>query len=261
MAQRAAHGDGSDRSASTPGAPMSGGYHSHSGERERASRAMRGTTVLCVRKGGKVVIIADGQVTLGSEIIKPNVKKVRRLGESVIAGFAGATADAFTLFERLESRLEAYPADAGGGGAGEGVADRQAMMVVADAGVSLTITGNGDVLEPYDGVIGIGSGGSYALAAARALIDIPGMDAEAISRKAMRIAADTCIYTNDKFTMEVIEAAGHKSPAEEQQGAAISITRAEEEEEKEKQAEAETIGSEQSGDAAEAAAPPAPATP
>lgn len=174
---------------------------------------MRGTTVLCVRKDDRVIIIADGQVTMGSQIIKPNVRKVRRLGESVIAGFAGATADAFTLFDRLEQRLEEFPGQLSRAAVDLAKAWRtdkylrrlDAVMVVADADVALTITGTGDVLEPHDGIIGIGSGGPYALAAARALIDIPGFTAEQIAQKAMKIASDVCIYTNSNFVMEEIQ--------------------------------------------------------
>lgn len=174
---------------------------------------MIGTTVLCVRKGPTVIIIADGQVTLGSEVVKPNVRKVRRIGENVIGGFAGATADALTLFERLENQLEEHSGQLTRAAvelAKQWRTDKflrrlDAVMVVADSDISLTITGNGDVLEPHDGVVAIGSGGPYAIAAARALIDLPNMDAETIALKAMKIAADSCIYTNHNFTMERIE--------------------------------------------------------
>jgi ATP-dependent HslUV protease subunit HslV len=170
-----------------------------------------GTTILCVRKGGKVVVAGDGQVSLGNTVIKGGARKVRRLaGGDVIGGFAGATADAFTLFERLESKLEAYPGQLTRACvelAKDWRTDRylrrlEAMMAVADKEVSLVLTGNGDVLEPDDGVIGIGSGGNYALAAARALIDRDDMDAEAIARRAMQIAAGICIYTNENVTIE-----------------------------------------------------------
>jgi len=169
-----------------------------------------GTTILTVRKGGTVVIGGDGQVSIQQTIVKANAKKVRRLGKGdVIAGFAGATADAFTLFERLESKLEQYPSQlmrAAVELAKDWRTDRylrrlEAMMVVADKEVSLVLTGNGDVLEPEGGVMGIGSGGNYALAAARALIDTD-MDAEAIVKKAMSIAADICVYTNRNVTIE-----------------------------------------------------------
>eukprot|EP00850_Spirogloea_muscicola_P007839 SM000040S14851 [mRNA] locus=s40:754270:767547:+ [translate_table: standard] len=184
------------------------------------------------RAGGAVVVIADGQVTQGAEIIKPNVRKVRRISEGVIGGFAGATADAFTLFERLESRIEEHPGTALATLTRAAVelakqwrTDKflrrlDAVMIVADEQISLTITGNGDVLEPYDGVIGIGSGGPYALAAARALIDLPDMDAEAIARKAMGIAADTCIYTNHNFVMEKLSTSP-KTAVTEAQSAAV----------------------------------------
>ncbi len=170
-----------------------------------------GTTVLCVRKNNEVVIAADGQVTFGNTVLKHNARKVRRLAEgSVIAGFAGATADAFTLFERLEAKLEKHPKQLTRACvelAKDWRTDRylrrlEAMMAVADKEVSLILSGNGDVPEPEDGVIGIGSGGPFALSAARALIDIDGLDAEAIARKAMRIAGDVCIYTNHTVTLE-----------------------------------------------------------
>src|ERR1044071_7521092 len=150
-----------------------------------------GTTILTVRKGGRVVIGGDGQVSIGQTVIKSNARKVRRLGKGeVIGGFAGATADAFTLFERLESKLEQYPGQLLRSAvelAKDWRTDRylrrlEAMMIVADTQVSLVLTGNGDVLEPEAGVAGIGSGGNYALAAARALIDSP-LDAEAIVKK------------------------------------------------------------------------------
>jgi ATP-dependent HslUV protease subunit HslV len=173
--------------------------------------AWHGTTVLCVRKAGRVVIAADGQVSFGNTVMKSNAKKVRRLaGGGVLAGFAGATADAFTLFERLEAKLEQHPQQltrACVDLAKDWRTDRylrrlEAMMAVADGSVSLLLSGTGDVLEPEDGLIGIGSGGSFALAAARALADIDGLDAEAIARKAMTIAAGICIYTNDNIVIE-----------------------------------------------------------
>jgi ATP-dependent HslUV protease subunit HslV len=173
-----------------------------------------GTTILTVRKGNKVVIAGDGQVSLGQTIIKGNAKKVRPLGTGqVIAGFAGATADAMTLFERLENKLEKFPAQltrACVEMAKDWRTDRylrrlEAMMIVADKSVSLVLTGTGDVLEPENGVTAIGSGGNYALAAARALADLD-MDAEAIARKAMKIAAEICVYTNDNLTIEMLDA-------------------------------------------------------
>jgi ATP-dependent HslUV protease subunit HslV len=173
--------------------------------------AWHGTTVLCVRKAERVVIAADGQVSFGNTVMKSNARKLRRLaGGEVIAGFAGATADAFTLFERLEAKLEQYPQQLTRACvelAKDWRTDRylrrlEAMMAVADKSVSLILSGTGDVLEPEDGLIGIGSGGSFALAAARALVDLDGLDAEAIARKAMKIAAGICIYTNDNLTLE-----------------------------------------------------------
>lgn len=179
-----------------------------------------GTTIIAVRKGNKVVVAGDGQVSLGATIVKGNARKVRRLnaggGKEVIAGFAGATADAFALFERLEAKLEKHPGQlmrACVEMAKDWRTDRylrrlEAMMAVADGTTSLTLTGNGDVLEPEDGLIGIGSGGPYALSAARALIDVDGLDAEAIARKALSIAASICVYTNTSVTLEKIEGTG-----------------------------------------------------
>jgi ATP-dependent HslUV protease subunit HslV len=169
-----------------------------------------GTTILAVRKGGSTVIAGDGQVSMGQTIVKGNARKVRRLaGGRVIAGFAGATADAFTLIERLEAKLEQYPdqlARACVDLAKDWRTDRylrklEAMLLVADKDAIFTVTGVGDVLEPNDGVAAIGSGGNYALAAAKALIDTD-LDAEAMARKAMRIAADICVYTNGELTVE-----------------------------------------------------------
>ena len=174
--------------------------------------AWHGTTILSVRKDGTVVIGGDGQVSIGQTVVKANARKVRRLAKGdVIAGFAGATADAFTLFERLEAKLEQYPGQlmrAAVELAKDWRTDRylrrlEAMMIVADKGVSLVLTGTGDVLEPDAGVMGIGSGGNYALAAARALMDSP-LEAEAIVRKSMEIAADICVYTNRNVTIETL---------------------------------------------------------
>jgi ATP-dependent HslUV protease, peptidase subunit HslV len=173
-----------------------------------------GTTILTVRKAGKVVIAGDGQVSLGQTIIKGNARKVRPLGTGqVIAGFAGATADAMTLFERLEGKLEQFPNQltrAAVEMAKDWRMDRylrrlEAMMIVADKHTSLVLTGTGDVLEPENGVIAIGSGGNYALAAARALLETD-MDAETICRKSMKIAADICVYTNGNLTVETLDA-------------------------------------------------------
>jgi ATP-dependent HslUV protease subunit HslV len=177
------------------------------------SPAIHGTTVLSVRRNGKVVVAADGQVTFGQTVLKPNAKKVRRLGGgNVIAGFAGATADAFALFERLEGKLEKHPGQLTRACvelAKDWRTDRflrrlEAMMAVADKDVSLVLTGTGDVVEPADQLIGIGSGGPFALAAARAMLSETQLDAEAIARKALKIAADLCIYTNDQITVETL---------------------------------------------------------
>jgi len=176
-----------------------------------ASPSWHGTTILSVRRKDEVVIAGDGQVSFGQTVIKSNARKVRRLGSgNVIAGFAGATADAFTLFERLEAKLEKHPDQllrACVELAKDWRTDRylrrlEAMMAVADKNVSLVLTGTGDVLEPEDGLIGIGSGGSYALAAARALVGVGDLPAEDIAKRAMKIAADICVYTNDKVVIE-----------------------------------------------------------
>ena len=180
-------------------------------EKENSNKTMHGTTILAVRKGNTVVVAGDGQVTLGNTIMKSNAKKVRRLaGNKVIAGFAGATADAFTLFERLEGKLEQYPDQLSRACvelAKDWRTDKylrrlEAMMAVADKKVSLIISGTGDVVEPDDNIIGIGSGGAYALAAARSLIDQEKLSAEDIAKKAMIIAAEICIYSNTKITIE-----------------------------------------------------------
>jgi ATP-dependent HslUV protease, peptidase subunit HslV len=169
-----------------------------------------GTTILTVRKGNRVVVAGDGQVSLGATVIKANARKVRTLGRGdVIGGFAGATADAFTLFERLEAKLEQFPGQLTRAAvelAKDWRTDRflrrlEAMMIVADASTTLVLTGTGDVLEPEHHVMGIGSGGMYALAAARALLDQP-LEAEDIARRAMAIAADICVYTNTNLIVE-----------------------------------------------------------
>lgn len=173
-----------------------------------------GTTILSVRKGGQVAVAGDGQVTLGATIFKANARKVRRLAEGkVIVGFAGATADAFTLFERLEAKLEQYPAQLARACvelAKDWRTDRylrrlEAMMAVVDAKESLILSGTGDVIEPPDGLIGIGSGGAFALAAARALADREDLSAEELARRAMKIAADICIYTNESLSVETLD--------------------------------------------------------
>jgi ATP-dependent HslUV protease subunit HslV len=173
-----------------------------------------GTTILSVRKGGTVVVAGDGQVSMGNTVVKANARKVRRLGNAnVIEGFAGATADAFTLFERLEAKLEQYPGQlmrACVELAKDWRTDRylrrlEAMMAVADAKASLVISGTGDVMEPDDGLIGIGSGGPFALAAARALLPLD-LSAEEIAKRAMKIAAGICVYTNENVTTESLKA-------------------------------------------------------
>ena len=171
------------------------------------------TTIVCVRRGNRVALGGDGQVTLGNIVVKGTARKIRRLyHDKILAGFAGATADAFTLFERLETKLERFPDQLKRACvelAKDWRTDRylrhlEAMMIVADADESLVLTGKGDVLEPDDNVMGIGSGGNYALAAARALLDSD-LDAEAIARKAMAIAADICVYTNNQVVIESLD--------------------------------------------------------
>ena len=173
-----------------------------------------GTTIIGVKKGGKTVIAGDGQVSLGNTVIKPNAKKVRRIGDGkVIGGFAGATADAFTLFERLERKLEQYNGQllraavelAKDWRTDKYLRNLEALMIVADAEQMLILTGNGDVLEPEGGVAAIGSGGNYALSAAKALADYES-DPEILARTAMQIASEVCVFTNDRVTVETIEA-------------------------------------------------------
>lgn len=175
---------------------------------------MHGTTILSVRRGNSVCIGGDGQVSMGDTMVKGDARKVRRIGagRNVIAGFAGATADAFTLLERLEAKLEQYPGQLTRASvelAKDWRTDRflrklEAMLIVADATVTLTVSGVGDVLEPENGVTGIGSGGAYARSAALALFDETQMSPEAIVRKAMQVAGSICIYTNDHLTLETI---------------------------------------------------------
>ncbi|MGH7033212.1 MAG: ATP-dependent protease subunit HslV [Stellaceae bacterium] len=178
-----------------------------------SSNTWHGTTIIAVRKGGRVAIAGDGQVSMGNTVVKSNARKLRRLANgSVLAGFAGATADAFALFERLEAKLDQYPGQLTRACvelAKDWRTDRylrrlEAIMAVADKSVSLIVSGTGDVLEPEDGLIGIGSGGNYALAAARVLIDVEGLDAETIAKKAMAVAASICVFTNDKITIETL---------------------------------------------------------
>jgi ATP-dependent HslUV protease subunit HslV len=169
-----------------------------------------GTTILSARSADKVVVIGDGQVSMGQTVMKPNAKKVRRLHDGrVIGGFAGATADAFTLFERLEAKLERHNGQllraavelAKDWRTDKYLRNLEAMMIVADKDVTLILTGNGDVLEPVGGVAAIGSGGNFALAAARALVDYE-QDAETLARKAMAVAAELCVFTNGNVTLE-----------------------------------------------------------
>ena len=190
-------------------------------DESRASHGLiqwHGTTIIGVKKNGRTVIAGDGQVSMGNTVMKPNARKVRRIGATgedgtakVIAGFAGATADAFTLFERLERKLEQYRGQlmraavelAKDWRTDKYLRNLEALMIVADAETMLVLTGNGDVLEPEGGITAIGSGGNYALAAARAL-DAYEADAETIARKAMQVAADICVFTNDRVTVESI---------------------------------------------------------
>ena len=172
-----------------------------------------GTTILGVKKDGKTVIAGDGQVSMGNTVMKPNAKKVRRIGDKdeVIGGFAGATADAFTLFERLERKLEQYNGQlmrasvelAKDWRTDKYLRNLEALMIVADKDVMLILTGNGDVLEPEGGIAAIGSGGNYALSAAKALADYE-QDPEVRARRAMAIAAEVCVFTNDRLTVETI---------------------------------------------------------
>ncbi|HWC55370.1 MAG TPA: ATP-dependent protease subunit HslV [Sphingomicrobium sp.] len=172
-----------------------------------------GTTILGVKKGGKTVIAGDGQVSMGNTVMKPNAKKVRRIGDGkVIGGFAGATADAFTLFERLEKKLEQYNGQllraavelAKDWRTDKYLRNLEALMIVADAEQMLILTGNGDVLEPEGGIAAIGSGGNYALSAAKALVEYED-DPEVLARRAMQIASEVCVFTNDRLTIETVE--------------------------------------------------------
>ncbi|MEL6540102.1 MAG: ATP-dependent protease subunit HslV [Pseudomonadota bacterium] len=183
---------------------------------EQASHGLiqwHGTTIVGVKRGDKTVIAGDGQVSMGNTVMKPNARKVRRIGAEgkVVAGFAGATADAFTLFERLEAKLEQYSGQllraavelAKDWRTDKYLRNLEALMIVADDETLLVLTGNGDVLEPEAGIAAIGSGGNYALAAARALADYED-DAEMIARKAMAVAADICVFTNGEVTLETV---------------------------------------------------------
>jgi ATP-dependent HslUV protease subunit HslV len=183
------------------------------GASETNSPGWHGTTILAVRKNNKLVMMSDGQVSMGQTVMKGNARKVRRLADGkILAGFAGATADAFTLFERLETKLERHNGQLSRA-AVELAKDwrtekylqkLEALLIVADKEVTLVLTGSGDVLEPEHDVVAVGSGGNYALSAARALIEYED-DAEVIGRKAMQIAADICVYTNANFTVETLD--------------------------------------------------------
>ncbi len=172
------------------------------------------TTILAIRKDKDVVVAGDGQVSLGQTVMKANARKVRRLGKDgdIIAGFAGATADAFTLFERLEAKLEAHPGQltracvelAKDWRTDKYLRKLEALMAVCDKDTSLILSGTGDVVEPEDGIIGIGSGGNFALSAARALMDQRDLKAEEIAQKSLKIAADICVYTNDNIVIETL---------------------------------------------------------
>ena len=172
-----------------------------------------GTTIVCVRKDGQVAMAGDGQVSMGSSVVKGNARKVRRLGDNILVGFAGSTADALTLLERLEQKLEAYPNQLTRACVELAKAWRtekylrrlEAVLLVADANNTFELTGNGDVLEPQHGVMGVGSGGSFALSAALALMDNDDLTAKDVATKAMKIAGDICVYTNHNVTMEIIE--------------------------------------------------------
>lgn len=179
--------------------------------KSHASLPMHGTTVLCVRKDNKVVLVADGQVTLGDHVMKHTARKTRRLfNDKVIAGFAGSTADALSLFERFEGKLQEFSGNLQKAAvelAKEWRKDRalrhlEALLIVADAKSTFILSGNGDVIEPDDGLVGIGSGGIYALAAARALLKNSRLAAKELALEAMRIASEICIYTNSNFTVE-----------------------------------------------------------
>lgn len=181
---------------------------------EHKQNTIYGTTILSVRKGNEVVIVGDGQVTLGNSVMKGTAKKIKELSNGkILTGFAGSTADAFALFERLEQKLERHPDNltraclelAKDWRTDKYLRHLEAMMIVVDKNITLIISGNGDVLEPEGGIAAIGSGGNYALSAAKALYDIDGLDAETICKKAMKIAGDLCIYTNHNLTIKKIK--------------------------------------------------------
>jgi len=185
--------------------------HSYGSEREPNPTRIRSTTVLCVRRDGKVVMAGDGQVTLGDHVIKQGAKKIRRLyQEKILAGFAGSTADAFSLFARFEAKLEQYHGNLGRAAVelakdwrtDKSLRQLEALLLVADDKATYLLSGNGDVIEPDDGIAAIGSGGPFATSAAEALMAHTQLTAREIAEEAMRIAGKTCIYTNDQLTIE-----------------------------------------------------------
>jgi ATP-dependent HslUV protease subunit HslV len=184
------------------------------------ARRIRSTTVLCVRRGDSVVMAADGQVTLGAAVMKHSAKKIRKLyQEKVLAGFAGSTADAFSLFSRFEAKLEQYAGNLGRAAvelAKDWRTDRmlrhlEALLIVSDLAATFVLSGNGDVIEPDEGIVAIGSGGSYALASARALVENTSLTAREIAEKSLKIAGQICIYTNDQLTIEELKQPDPKS--------------------------------------------------
>src|SRR5450432_1799388 len=188
-----------------------GVLQSSTSQTEPRTPRIRSTTVLCVRRGGSVVMAADGQVTMGDSVIKHSARKIRRLyQDKILAGFAGSTADAFSLFGRFESKLEQYAGNLGRAAvelAKDWRTDRmlrhlEALLIVADLSATFVLSGNGDVIEPDEGIVAIGSGGSYALAAARALVENTELTAREIAEKSLKIAGQICIYTNDQLTIE-----------------------------------------------------------
>ena len=188
-------------------------------QESEARPRIRSTTVLCVRRNGSVVMAADGQVTMGDSVIKHSARKIRRLyQDKILAGFAGSTADAFSLFGRFESKLEQYAGNLGRSAvelAKDWRTDKmlrnlEALLVVADPATTFLISGSGDVIEPDEGIAAIGSGGAYALASARALMENTELPARAIAEKSLRIAGQICIYTNDQITIEELPAPAEK---------------------------------------------------
>mmetsp|Transcript_8491 Transcript_8491/g.26536 ORF Transcript_8491/g.26536 Transcript_8491/m.26536 type:complete len:225 (-) Transcript_8491:38-712(-) len=188
---------------------------------------MHGTTILCVRRGGKVCMIGDGQVSMGSIVVKGNARKVRRVGADILVGFAGSTADAFTLLERLEQKLDEHPnqltracvALAKAWRTDKYLRRLEATLLVADREKTFELTGNGDVLEPADGQIGIGSGDAYALAAARALATVDGLEASDVAHRAMSVASDMCVYTNANYIVEELDEEAPAPAAEDAEAA------------------------------------------